>query len=479
MEFLKLILDHVPGSSLGDKLQVLAIAGAILGALYGLLRRWRRTDVASRVETIGSKIEEWDTKFDARLKALEAKLTGQAQAKRAELSDGAAPAQGDKGLIQDLNAAIATLAGEGKTAALSALEMGDRSAADNALAAKIEEIEGARGIAAKEEAALYRQRGALAFLDNTVEALRHYATATDVDPSNADGWNKLGNLQLRIGDLDAATRSFERVLALGNQSDDPTAVSIATGNLGLVYQMRGDLDRAEAMHRKALAIEKSLGRKEGMASDYGNLGLIYLQRGDLDRAEEMHKMALAIDEVLGSKGGMASGYGNLGIVYQTRGDLDRAEEMHKKAVAIDEALGRKSDTASDYGNLGIVYQMRGDFDQAEVMYRRALAIDEALGRKEAMASNYGNLGNVYGARGDIDQAEAMYVKALRVNEAIGSKMGVASDRSNLGLVYQRRGDVDQACVSWRQALELYNKIGARRQADQIEEWMRDAGCPGH
>ena len=101
--------------------------------------------------------------------------------------------------------------------ALAAAKRGDTKAADAALAAKIAEIERARAGAAKEEAALYRQRGALAYLHDTEAALRFYAKAAELDPDDGEGLYFLGQLQARAGDRPAAKRSFERLIDLGDR----------------------------------------------------------------------------------------------------------------------------------------------------------------------------------------------------------------------------------------------------------------------
>ena len=263
--------------------------------------------------------------------------------------------------------------------ALAALAEGQTQAA-KAIFAKNVEAKSAEGAAADREAAeAARHLGALAFLDNTEEALHWYRRAVELDPANADGWNRLGHLYYRTGQLDQAEAAFQKVVTLGEANDDLGAIAAGTGNLGLIYETRGEIDRAEEMYKKALAIEEKLGHQEGMAIAYGNLGLIYETRGEIDRAEEMHKKALAIDEKLGRQEGMADTYGNLGLIYQRRGELDRAEEMHKKALAIDEKLGRKEGMAIRYANLGLIYGTRGELDRAEEMYKKALALFKAVG----------------------------------------------------------------------------------------------------
>ena len=202
--------------------------------------------------------------------------------------------------------------GPGIREALRELKEGKPRAAETIFEQVLERKK--REAASKEAAAAARHIGALAYLHDTNKALSAYAEAVELDPENPDGWNRLGLLQKRLGNLDVATQAFERVLALGNKVEDKGVIAMAYGNLGLVYRTRGDLAKAEECHLKALALNEELGRKEGMASDYGNLGSVYRIRGELAKAEEHYLKAVAIEEELGPKGGIADAYGNLGRV---------------------------------------------------------------------------------------------------------------------------------------------------------------------
>ena len=339
--------------------------------------------------------------------------------------------------------------------ALAALAQGQTGEAKAIFAKTVEAKanEGAAGAAANREAATAALHlGALAFLDNTEEALRWIRRAVELDPANAHGWNGLGLLYLRTGQLDQAEAALREAVTLGEANGDKKSLAIekklghqegmalAYGSLGFLYQKRGDLDRAEEMFKKSLAIEKKLGHQEGMADQYGNLGLLYKKRGELDRAEEMYKKALAIDEKLGRQEGMADQYGDLGFLYQKRGELDRAEEMYRKALAIDEKLGRQESMADQYGDLGFLYQKRGELDRAEEMYKRALAIDEKLGRQEGMADQYGDLGFLYETRGELDRAEEMYRKALALFKAVGAGPQVKQVQAWLDALNKSRGE---------------------------------------
>jgi tetratricopeptide (TPR) repeat protein len=312
-----------------------------------------------------------------------------------------------------------------------------------------------------------------------VEAETKFAEAI-VAGNDAVALNRYGHFLVRVGRLDQASVMYQRVLQLGDLSNEDLWRSVGYGSLGVIYQTRGELGRAEEMHKKSLVISERIGRQEGMANQYGNLGVIHQMRGELDRAEEMHKKSLAINEQLGRKEGMADQYGDLGLVYRKRGELDRAEEMHQKSLAIEKQLGRKEGIASDYGNLGLIFQLRGEFDRAEEMHKKSLALNEQLGRKEGMAVTYGNLGIIYGKLGDMDRAEDMLKKSLSIDEQLGRKEGMANQYVNLGNVYAKRGDKAKAREHWKRSRELFAEIGmphmvqmAQRSIDELPDVLKE------
>ncbi|MGZ8928742.1 MAG: tetratricopeptide repeat protein [Methylobacter sp.] len=229
---------------------------------------------------------------------------------------------------------------------------------------------------ASEAAASALHLGALAFLNNTLEALRWYRRAVELDPKNVDGWNLLGQLYRRTGQLGEAEEAYRKMLGISEPDKNKGAIAIANTNLGNLYIDRGDPIQAEALYKKALSIHKALGDKVGMAHNYGSLGIVEVASGDLDQAEAMfNKEALTINRDLDRKEGMASDYGNLGNVYMRRNDLDQAEAMYKMALEIAEAMKLKDIMAIQYSNLRYVYQIRGDLDQAEAMFRKSLTVD--------------------------------------------------------------------------------------------------------
>lgn len=380
--------------------------------------------------------------------------------------------------------------------AMSALAEGDTTEAENLF----EQVTQKGEQEAKHTAQAYRNLGALAYLHDTQKALNAYRRATELAPDNAIGWNQLGHLLVRIGELNEAIEVYEKVLGLGethyNQEEIAAAygnlgniysmrgqldnaiefcekslsiyevlgsekgIAINYGNLGLVYEINGKLDKAIESYEKSLAIYKGLDDKGGMANQYGNLGNICQIHGKLDEAIEFYEKSLAIFEILGSKEGISTNYGNLGIIHQTQGKLEKAIEFHEKSLAIEKNLNRKKGIASSYGNLGLIYQMCGELDKAIKFLEKSLEIYEILGLKEHVARSLGNLGTVFQIYGELDKAIEFYEKSLSINESLGIKAGIASNYGNLGIIYHIQGDEVKAQQHYQISIALFEALNS-------------------
>jgi protein O-GlcNAc transferase len=245
---------------------------------------------------------------------------------------------------------------------------------------------------AKQTAEAYRHLGALAFLNNTQEALYAYRRATEIDPDNAEGWSMLGQLLERVGDTNGAIADYFYVKELGEKHHDIYEISWAYQHLGSIYRDRGDLDKALVYHQKYLKLGENLGDKGYLATAYTNLGYDYETLGDLDLALELQQKALTLNEGLGDKEGMIASYANFGFIYQLRGEWRKSLKYFLKCLALVETLvseEREEGMAGVYTNLGDIYLGLGDLDKALEIYQKALAFHKRLGDKELIADGYG------------------------------------------------------------------------------------------
>jgi|GEM_PF-5293648 len=198
-------------------------------------------------------------------------------------------------------------------------------------------------------AALYREKGALWFAYNTEKSLKAYQRSTELDDNNRAGWNLLGHLYERKGNLSLAENAYTTLLDLADSN--PEYQAIAYMNLGGVYQLQGQLDRASISYEKALAVGVNIGNKEGETNAYVSLGLVHEIQRDLNMAVTFYKKALAINVKMDNTKKVASIYSKLGLVYQTRGQFDQAVICYEKALALNKKIGDKEGEANVYASL--------------------------------------------------------------------------------------------------------------------------------
>ena len=373
----------------------------------------------------------------------------------------------DGSIRYEITDAVTGLSGTGSVAevaqAEAALAGGDTKPARSLLKAYAETQTAANAPNRQEEAQAYRRWGALAYANNTDEALEAYQKAIEVWPEDIRAWNQLGHLHLRTGQSDTALEAFRTVAELADSTEDPqawTAVSFA--NLGHTHKARDELDDALEMYESALVIFSELDRKGNMSSTYHFLGAVHDARGELDDAIAMYRKTLAIENDLGSEVGMAINYDSLSTVYENRGDSDLAVEMAENSLAMYTKLGMEQGVAISYYRLGNLYHRYGELDDAAAMYEKALALNIYQDHKKSMVDRYGHLAGEYQKRGQLGDAVLMLENALVLNTEFNNKAGIAEYYYHLGVMHEGRNDLEKAVSMYENSLAIEIELGSKK-----------------
>ncbi|XOF33538.1 MAG: tetratricopeptide repeat protein [Candidatus Electrothrix sp. YB6] len=92
--------------------------------------------------------------------------------------------------------------------------------------------------------------------------LAAYRKAVELDPDNADSWNRLGHLLRRTGEPEQAEEAYLKAFALGEAHQDEEEQAQAYANLGDVYWAYSDLDQAEAFWQRSLELFQATGHPD-------------------------------------------------------------------------------------------------------------------------------------------------------------------------------------------------------------------------
>lgn len=152
---------------------------------------------------------------------------------------------------------------------------------------------------------------------HVAEALRGFATASELEPNDAQRLSNWGTALLMHGDVQEAISVFRRAVSLAPGD------ARARGDLGTALLSIGDVNQAMPHLVRACELAPT------KATFMNNLGYAHQLQADLPGAKAWYDKALAADPKLGSA------WINLGTLYAAQGRYDAAEQAFRKALALE------------------------------------------------------------------------------------------------------------------------------------------------
>ncbi len=200
------------------------------------------------------------------------------------------------------------------------------------------------------------------------------------DPENPDAAYLLGEIELRLGNSDAALKHYAAVATL------PDRRARALQGQGLALLQLGRQDDAAAL------LEEAVGLDAGLWRAHNALGRIHDARGEWEPAAAAYERALAANP----KSAML--HNNLGMSYLLQRRFDEAIVEFGRAIDIDRTL------EAPKTNLRMAYALQGRY------------VESLAGVPEAQMADYlNNVGYAAMLRGDYEGAEAYLTRAMEVS----------------------------------------------------------------
>ncbi|MCX7113220.1 MAG: tetratricopeptide repeat protein [Proteobacteria bacterium] len=240
--------------------------------------------------------------------------------------------------------------------------------------AKRQEKLGKRAV--KRSAEAYRNLGALAALDNPQQAIQAYQRATELDPNNLEGWNKLGYLLKMQFKLDDSIKAYQKALALEKKHKNQRGIAETYYNLGVTHNIQFYKLVDEPLTSKLIddPFELYLQIQEKIQEAYyedKEFKPNIEQLKQLDNAIAMHGKALAIEIKENNRNKMDANYLQLKFLYNLRGDKNKSEEMDRKRSDYFELVHRKN---SRLHHLSIEFEKankKNDLEKMKSLVREA------------------------------------------------------------------------------------------------------------
>jgi class 3 adenylate cyclase/tetratricopeptide (TPR) repeat protein len=189
----------------------------------------------------------------------------------------------------------------------------------------------------------------------------------------------LGDIEQKLGDLDAALATLDIAQRQFREADDLKGVSDAQRLIGLTLLFAGRLDDAEASISRALATTRRLEDRRGEAWALQNLAWISYVRGRPAEAEERITESANTFAELADSGGLNWALGLLGFVKFHQGHLPEAGELAEQVLTEARERGDRWGEGMMLLLMAGVRQWSGRATAALVAAEDALATFRAIG----------------------------------------------------------------------------------------------------
>jgi tetratricopeptide (TPR) repeat protein len=168
----------------------------------------------------------------------------------------------------------------------------------------------------------------------TGSAMRSCQRYVDCDPNNPGAHQLLAEALLLNRGQTAAEVEFQKVVSLGTDKNDQSAIASGYDGLARVYMARESYSEAERFARKSIEINMKADNPRKLAQSYKTLGLIYKNSGAWRSARAEFDKAASLFQRVDQKFGLGQIYWSLGDMMAERGDLRSSCSYFRQARAL-------------------------------------------------------------------------------------------------------------------------------------------------
>jgi CHAT domain-containing protein/Flp pilus assembly protein TadD len=266
--------------------------------------------------------------------------------------------------------------------------------------------------------------------------------------------NRIGSLQVYLGDNRMALAQATRALAMSRVINDPGGKAQALQTIGNAYYGFGDMIKAIDYQRQALHIWRQLKDYQGQSEVLVEYGYACIETCEIAAASDSFNRALSISRAINDRHAEAVALRGLGNLQTKLGESQQAFNVFLQALDILRTLDDPILKATVLGGLAYSYENAGERQRALEYYEQALAIFKSIKDPWGVAESDVQIGEIYHAFGEYEKAFLHYRQALALFRTLKMARWEAKMLRNIGSVYDTLGDKSQALDHYRQSLAL-------------------------
>lgn len=305
-------------------------------------------------------------------------------------------------------------------------------------------------------------REASIYLEDMLDSVKQTGEAIPATIPQTELYFKLGICYEEGSRFEESLKAYQVYLDISKQQHDISSESNALLRLGRVQGKLGNWDAALANYEACLKIGKENALKNLLSRVYNNVGLIHFHQGDYQKAIEYFEMSMQVVDSEYGEFDKANALTNIGIIANINNQHEKAMEHYQDALEIYKAKGgRKQDEARIHHNIGMTYSDLGEWQSAIDAFEACLKIADDVEDRQLVGLTYLNMGKTYVRQNNLPKARGLSEKALKIFKRTDDMHNVAETYQVLGLVAEAEGNWAVAEKNFLHSLRLNEELGAR------------------
>jgi tetratricopeptide (TPR) repeat protein len=325
-------------------------------------------------------------------------------------------------------------------------------------------------LAAERAAQSGAQAETVTLLGRAIESARRLGAVPARE--RAELFERLADAQMRLGELDAADRSFaaaRRLLAA-----DPEHRARIGMKTARTATLRGDFALTQRRLRRVQGLLASV--PEPTATDLlvestMRVAFTQLRQGRLAEARRTCLRVLELGDPTRQPGAIADALGHVDLIDSQLGRPTGSRS--RQALDLYEKVAGLSGQAAIYNQLGIQAFFAGRWDDALASYRRSEELHARLGDVNCVAIDSANIAEILLGQGRLDEAETALRSAIRIWRSAGADNEIAFGSALLGRVLAQRSDFDEAARLLSDARDRFVRQGARSEVVDADAYQAE------
>lgn len=301
---------------------------------------------------------------------------------------------------------------------------------------------------------LYAFDEAISYFQHALELLEEKEDSVE---QRADVLDKLGNLQIWIGEVDDGISSLEKSTALWTQLGNTRKIArLHTSLAHMIWLVLGDRERASRHHRLALEVLEKEPESVELASLYEDISHMLWRFGSPE-AWSWAKKALELAQKLDATEVIWWCYNDLATLHMKSGEDEKASEYYEQGLKTALKNNFAGLAITIYNNLPQLYFFAGEFEKAAKMALEGSEYAKKAGSLHGLTWLNTLVAQGYAAAGELRKSISIFEDNLALSKRIKHEPQISASFAGLGYCYFLLGEFDKSRQFLREAFDIVEK----------------------